>query len=82
VVAAESAPKSDDEEMVIVQDILAFIECLRGLYVPAMISLFTGMLIGEVLALRWGRVDLEGKVIQVREEKKPRRTASGSRRRK
>lgn len=82
MVAAESAPKSDDEEMVIVQDILAFIECLRGLYVPAMISLFTGMLIGEVLALRWGRVDLEGKVIQVREEKKPRRTASGSRRRK
>lgn len=82
MVAAESAPKSDDEEMVIVQDILAFIECLRGLYVPAMISLFTGMLIGEVQALRWGRVDLEGKVIQVREEKKPRRTASGSRRRK
>lgn len=69
VVAGESAPKVDDEEMVIVQDIPAFIERLCGhrLYVPAMISLFTGMRIGEVLALRWGRVDLDGKIIQVRE---------------
>lgn len=69
VVAEESAPKVDDEEMAIVQDVPAFIESLRGhrLYVPAMISLFTGMRIGEVLALRWGRVDLDGKVIQVRE---------------
>src|SRR4029077_18723301 len=52
VVAEESAPKVDDEEMVIVQDIPAFIERLRGhrLYVPAMISLFTGVRIGEVLA--------------------------------
>jgi integrase len=32
-----------------------------------MVSLFTGMRIGEVLALRWGRVDLDRKVIQVRE---------------
>ena len=37
------------------------------LFVPAMISLFTGMRIGEVLALRWGRVHLDGKVIAVRE---------------
>lgn len=69
VVADESAPKVDDEEMVIVKDIPAFIESLQGhrLFVPAMISLFTGMRIGEVLALRWGRVDLDRKVIQVRE---------------
>lgn len=69
VVASESAPKVDDDEMVIVKDIPTFIESLRGhrLFVPAMISLFTGMRIGEVLALRWGRVDLDGKVIQVRE---------------
>jgi integrase len=69
VVANESAPKVDDEEMVIVKDIPAFIETLRGhrLFVPAMISLFTGMRIGEVLALRWGRVALDRKVIQVRE---------------
>jgi integrase len=69
VVTDESAPKVNDEEMVIVKDIPAFIETLRGhrLYAPAMISLFTGMRIGEVLALRWGRVDLDRKVIEVRE---------------
>lgn len=32
-----------------------------------MVSLFTGMRRGEVLALRWGRVDLDKNVIQVRE---------------
>jgi integrase len=69
VMATQAAPKVDDEEMVIVQDVPAFIERLRDhrLFVPAMISLFTGMRIGEVLALRWGRVDLDRKVIQVRE---------------
>jgi integrase len=55
--------------LVIVKDVPAFIELVRGhrLFVLAMISLFTGMRLGEVLALRWGRVDLDGKVIQVRE---------------
>jgi integrase len=69
VAAALSAPKVPDEEIVIVKDVPAFIEILRGhrLFVPAMISLFTGMRIGEVLGLRWGRVDLDRKVIQVRE---------------
>jgi integrase len=69
VVAAQSPPKVGDEEMVIVKDLPAFIERLRPhrLFVPAMISLFTGMRIGEVLALRWGRVDLDRKVIEVRE---------------
>jgi integrase len=33
-----------------------------------MISLFTGMRLGEVLALRWGRVDIGNRlVIEVRE---------------
>ncbi|WOH70662.1 tyrosine-type recombinase/integrase [Bradyrhizobium sp. NDS-1] len=69
VVADESAPKVDDEEMVIVKDVPAFIETLRGhrLFVPAMISLFTGMRLGEVLGIRWGRLDLDKKIIQVRE---------------
>jgi integrase len=68
VVASQSAPKVNDEEMVIVKDVPAFIELLRGhrLFVPAMISLFTGMRLGEVLALNWSRVDLDRKVIEVR----------------
>lgn len=32
-----------------------------------MIALFTGMRLGEVLALRWGRVDVEGKRLTVEE---------------
>jgi integrase len=69
VVASQSPPKVDDDEMVIVKDVPAFIELVRNhrLFVPAMISLFSGMRLGEVLALRWGRVDLDRKVIQVRE---------------
>jgi integrase len=69
VVASQSAPKVDDDEMVIVKDVPAFIELIRGhrLFVPAMISLFTGARLGEVLALRWARVDLERKVIEIRE---------------
>jgi integrase len=69
VLSEQSAPKVGDEEMAIVKDVAAFVELLRPhrLFVPATISLFTGMRIGEVLALRWGRVDLERKVIEVRE---------------
>jgi integrase len=69
VVADEAAPKVDEKEMVIVHDVPAFVNSIRGhrLFIPAMTSLFTGLRIGEVLALRWGRVDLDGKVIQVRE---------------
>jgi integrase len=33
----------------------------------AIVALFTGMRRGEVLALRWSNVDLDGKVIRVRE---------------
>ena len=32
-----------------------------------MVALFTGMRLGEILALRWGRIDLDRNVIQVRE---------------
>jgi integrase len=67
---ARPAPKVDDNEMVIVQDVPALVDKLKTsgrLHVPAMVSLFTGMRLGEVLALRWGRVDLVRNIIQVRE---------------
>jgi integrase len=68
-VATQSAPKVDDGEMVIVHDIPAFIEKLGShhLYVPAMIALYAGLRLGEVLALRWGRIHLDRKVIEVRD---------------
>ena len=49
------APKVDDGDKVIVQDIASLVDKLRG------------WRLGEVLALRWNRVDLDGKMIQVRE---------------
>ena len=61
----------DDEEMVIVRDVPAFIAEIkasgRTLYVPAMVSLFTGMRRSEVLALKWGRVDLDRNIVRVQE---------------
>lgn len=71
VVKTKSAPKvPDDGETVIVQDVPALIEKLKSagrLQLMATVSLFTGMRLGEVLALRWSRVDFDKKVIEVRE---------------
>jgi integrase len=55
--------------MVIVQNVPGLVDKMRGsrLYVPAMVALFTGARLGEVLALRWSRVDLDGKTISIRE---------------
>jgi integrase len=65
----QKAPKIADTEMAIVRDVPSFIDKLRGtrLYVPAMVALFAGLRLGEILALRWNRVDLDGKIIAVRE---------------
>jgi integrase len=71
VCKVQRAPKVSGTEMVIVRDVSAFAAKLREaagrLYVPALLALFTGVRLGEVLALRWGRIDLDAKVIQVRE---------------
>jgi len=70
VVQTKSAPKVPARHMVIVQDVAAFIGMMKPNtrhYVTAMLSLFTGMRLGEVLALRWGRVDFDRKTITVAE---------------
>jgi integrase len=69
VASTKVAPKVPDDEMVIVKDVADLVDKLKTsarLYVPAMVSLFTGMRLGEVLALRWKHVDLERKAISVR----------------
>jgi integrase len=69
VAREQSAPTVPDDEMAIVHDVPALVEKLRTwrLGTVAMVALFTGMRLGEALALRWGRVDLDRNVIQVRE---------------
>ena len=65
----EAAPRVDDHDIVIVQDVSGLLGKLPGTRFQflAMTTLFTGMRLGEVLALRWNRVDLERKIAQVRE---------------
>ena len=69
VCTAEPAPKVAESEMIIARDVPALLAKLEGerLRMPAIVALFTGMRLGEILALRWGNVDLEGKVVKVRE---------------
>ena len=65
----QKAPKVPETEMVIVQDVPAFIAKLAGarLYVPTVVALCTGLRLGELLALRDRRLDLDRKVIEVAE---------------
>ena len=71
VAKIQGAPAVDDDEVQIVakEQIGDLISKLRGrtIYARAIVALFTGMRRGEVLALRWLNVDLDGKVIRVRE---------------
>lgn len=69
--AAQGAPKVDDEEVAIVDhgripDLLAKLAG-QPMYPQVITALFTGMRRGELLALRWGAVDLDAKVLSVRE---------------
>lgn len=67
----QKAPRVPDTEMVIVQDVPGFVSKLRASagrwYAPAIVALFTGMRLGEILALRERSVDLDKGVIEVRE---------------
>jgi integrase len=69
VTKAQPAPKVAEHDIVIVRDVPDLVAKLAGnrLHMPAMIALFTGMRLGEIMALRWNRVDLDRKVVQVRE---------------
>jgi integrase len=71
VAAIQRAPKVTTDEMAIlapeqVAELPAQLEG-QALAAPALVALFTGMRRGEILALRWGNVDVAGKVIRVRE---------------
>jgi integrase len=53
--------------MVIVRDVSGLVAKLPSTrpYVPAMVALFTGIRLGEVLALRHDRIDLDRNLAQV-----------------
>jgi integrase len=71
VCAAEPAPRVKPEEMrILTPQRVAELPALLGddeLAVPALTATFVGLRRGEILALRWGRIDLEGKLLEVRE---------------
>ncbi len=67
----QRAPKAPRQEMQIIRknEIDDVVSRLRHspIYVEAMVALFCGLRIGEICALRWGRVDLDRKILDVRE---------------
>ena len=67
----QKAPKVPEREMSSCRTCRASWPCSarsqERLYAPAIVALFSGMRLGEVLALREGRVDLDKGVIEVRE---------------
>jgi integrase len=71
VAAEEGAPKVAGEEMIILtEDQLAELpNKLKGfsIYPRAITAVYTGVRRGELLALRWRNIDLDAKVIRIRE---------------
>lgn len=63
------APKVVEREMAIVHDVPAFVDKIRSsrLFALATLALFAGMRLGEVLAVKEGRLDLDRGVVEVRE---------------
>jgi integrase len=67
----QTAPRMEREEIEIVSaerigDLLAGLKG-RAIYCKAIVALFTGLRRGELLALRWSRVDLDNKVAKIQE---------------
>jgi integrase len=73
VAAAEQPPKVENDEIVVLDNEQAklVVNRLRGraMYPKAVVTLFTGLRRGELLALRWNRVDLDSadRHIKIRE---------------
>jgi integrase len=69
ICAQQSAPKVTGSEKAIVRDVPALLAKLPSWHhsIIGTVALFTGVRLGEALALRWSNVDLDGKVIRVRE---------------
>jgi integrase len=68
----QGAPKVEEEEMFILkgEEVSTLLGKLEGhvTYAPMVLALFTGMRLGEVLALRWGNCDIDDtQMIRVRE---------------
>lgn len=83
----QTAPTVDAEDVEIIdaKRLPGMLAKLKGraIFPKAVTALFTGLRRGELLALRWSRTDLDGKLIQVREARsRRRRLASPSRRRR
>jgi integrase len=71
VCSVQRAPKVVAKEMKILtpEQVAEFVTILddHPLTAPAITALFTGLRRGELLALRWGNVDLDNEIIKVRE---------------
>ena len=71
VAALQRPPKGEGRDVVILTDeqVKAILPALAGraMYTPVVVALFTGLRRGELLALRWSNVDLDAKLIRVRE---------------
>jgi integrase len=68
--AIEGAPSPESEEVEILTAEQAnhVLDALTGdVRTPAIVSLFTGLRVGEVLALRWSNVEFDAREIRVRE---------------